>query len=220
MATDEQYPSMVMILRHGEKPGNPDDDKDGGPNLSILGSARAAALPYMFTPDPSAPPVQNLQQIACGLATDNSAQFSGRYGNSSGKVTAGASRFLVPDFLFATQQDQPGTGSNRPAETITPLAQALQFLTGESGLAINQNFQNTPDGINSLVQEIEQHGGTYGGKVVLICWHHGTIPELTEAFGVPSSQLPAWPKGKRAQRMLGEVFAGVRQKAFGPIIGG
>ena len=45
-----QYPSLVMIIRHGEKPGDPAEDTSGGKHLSALGSARAAALPSLFTP--------------------------------------------------------------------------------------------------------------------------------------------------------------------------
>ena len=59
-----------MIIRHGEKPGDPANDDDGGPHLATLGSGRAAALPYLFTPDPNAQmPVANWEQLSCDLAT-------------------------------------------------------------------------------------------------------------------------------------------------------
>ena len=190
MSPSAQYPSLVMIIRHGEKPGNPNNDKDGGPNLSILGSARAAALPSLFTPDPSAKPVGKTSQLVCDLTAKAESQFNGAY--SSSKVNAGQSRFMTPNFLFATA---PSNSSSRPVETITPLAQVLQFLHNDPALKVHHHFKNDTKGINGLKSEILQTPATYGGQVILICWHHGTIPQLTQAFGVPSSQLPwsKWP---------------------------
>jgi len=43
-----KVPSQVLIIRHGEKVGDPKKDDDGGRHLSIQGSARAAALPSLF----------------------------------------------------------------------------------------------------------------------------------------------------------------------------
>ena len=189
MTTNGQFPQLVMIIRHGEKPGNPDNDKDGGPNLSILGSARAAALPSLFTPDPTQSSA-TLPQLTCDLAAGFESEFGGKYGDSN--VKAGPPRFATPKFLFATH---PSNSSSRPVETITPTAQALQFLNNDATLKIHQKFENDSSGIDDLKSEILQNPNTYGGKVILICWHHGTIPELTEALGVPACQLPwnKWP---------------------------
>jgi hypothetical protein len=174
-----------MIIRHGEKPGDPNDEKDGGPYLSIAGSSRAVALPALFTPDPTSPIVNNIYQMACDVGAGNESGFTGKYKATT--VGAGKSRFITPDFLFATEDS---SASHRPVETITPLAQAL-------GITINHTFTNTDDqkkGIPGLVSEVETNT-VYDAKVILICWHHGTIPELVEAFGVPASQLPfkKWP---------------------------
>jgi hypothetical protein len=187
MSTDTQFPILIWIIRHAEKPGDPDGE-DGGPNLSVLGSARAAALPTLFAPDPTQSPA-TLPQLTCDLATGAEGEFSGVYGNST--ALAGPSRRFPPDFLFATASS---SSSSRPLETITPTVQALQFLTNNPKLTINQQFGNDTDGINGLVKLVLS-GAPYAGKVVLICWHHGTIPQLTEAFGVPASQLPfsKWP---------------------------
>lgn len=189
MSTNSNFPALVMIIRHGEKPGDPSNDSDGGPNLSILGSARAAALPSLFSPDPNESPATQ-QQLTCDLATAAEAEFTGVYGSSN--IQAGASRFPAPQFLFATA---PSNSSSRPVETITPTAQALQFLTNNPKLAINPQYTNDTPGIQALTSEILKNPNTYGGQVVLICWHHGTIPQLTEAFGVGPSQLPftKWP---------------------------
>ena len=190
-------PALVMIIRHGEKPGDPANDDDGGPHLALLGSGRAAALPSLFTPDPNAPmPVANWAQLSCDVSANTKNQFTGSYVSSG--INAGQSRFPTPDFLFATQQDPPNTGSNRPAETITPLAQALQSYYNP-GITINQNFTNDPNdkehGLPALVAEITNNPDTYGGKIILIAWHHGQIPNLTLDFQVPPSQLPftQWP---------------------------
>ena len=189
MASSEQFPAFVMIIRHGEKPGDPDNDNNGGPDLSILGSARAAALPSLFTPNPgSVPPV--LSQLTCDLTVAAESQFNGVYGNSN--IQVGPPQFPTPHFLFATASSK---SSSRPVETITPTAQALQLLNNNSKLTINQQFGDDNSGIKRLTSEILQNPSIYGGQVVLIAWHHGTIPALTESFGVPASQLPwsKWP---------------------------
>ncbi len=188
MTTNQQFPSVVMIIRHGEKPGDPANE-NGGPHLSILGSARAAALPSLFTPDPTQSPAVS-PQLVCDLTAGTESEFSGVYSNST--IQVGESRFPTPKFLFATA---PTNSSSRPVETITPTAQALQFFNNDPGLTINDSYTNDSDGINALTSQILQNPNTYAGQVVLICWHHGTIPQLTEVFGVPSSQLPwsKWP---------------------------
>ena len=79
-------------------------------------------------------------------------------------------RFPRPDFLFASA---PAKHSNRPVETITPLAQALH-------MKINTDYAD----IETVPIARRILSGAYAGKVVLICWHHGEIPHLAEAFGV------------------------------------
>ena len=44
-------PRTVYLIRHGEKLGSASDEKDGGPDLSVSGSARAARLPTLFMPN-------------------------------------------------------------------------------------------------------------------------------------------------------------------------
>jgi hypothetical protein len=177
-----------MIIRHGEKPGNPATDTNGGPNLSVLGSARAAALPSLFTPDPTAapPPTNPPSQLACDVIAGFSGEFSGKYVSSG--MPAGSSRFPPPNFLFATEV----TGSsNRPVETITPLSQALASLNNPAlNTTINSNYPD--DSYQDLATLILSDSQTYGGQVILICWHHGKAPNLAQALGVPKSQLTPW----------------------------
>jgi hypothetical protein len=188
MSTSTNYPQLVMIIRHGEKPGNPSQDSKGGPHLSLLGSARAAALPSLFTPDPGiAPPAKSAaQQLTCDLTAGQAKQFAGTYSNSG--VPAGNSRFPVPNFLFATHQSK---NSNRPVETITPLSQALASLNNPS--IKSKIHHHYPDAsYKELAQEILKTPQTYGGQVILICWHHGKAPNLAEQLGVSKSQLAPW----------------------------
>jgi hypothetical protein len=132
-------PSAILIIRHGEKPGDPSTDSPtDGPDLSPRGYERAGALaPYV------------------------------------------PATFGAPDFLFATQAS---AHSNRPAETITPLSLALK-------LEINSDYA---DGDYATLAGKLLADGTYAGKLVLICWHHGNIPGLTQALG-GTPPVPKWP---------------------------
>jgi len=161
-------PSQVTIIRHGEKPGDASSDKDGGPNLSVRGSARAAALPQLFAPAQS--------PHGCALSIGKGQSFTGGYVALQIKGTA--PRFSTPDFLFATQASK---SSDRPVETITPLSAALN-LTYDDKHA---------DGDYAKVANDILTNSKYAGKLVLVCWHHGNIPNLATALGVTNP--PAWP---------------------------
>src|SRR5688500_14654657 len=108
-------PKQVLIIRHGEKCGDPKKDEDGGNNLSIRGSARATALPSLFAPGDS--------QTACDLVLDNDpVHFSGTYETIPIKGTR--PRFSAPRSIFATARSKH---SQRPIETVTPTALALNL---------------------------------------------------------------------------------------------
>jgi len=79
--------------------------------------------------------------------------------------------FPKPDFLIATKRSK---GSNRPVETITPLAKALHET-------IESTFKD--DEVEQLAHAVLSDP-KYSGKVVLIAWHHGKIPALAKALGV------------------------------------
>jgi hypothetical protein len=88
--------------------------------------------------------------------------------------------FPVPDFLFASKDSNR---SHRPTETIAPLAKKL-------GLKVNDTYPN--EDYAKLAHELF-HDPKYAGKTVLICWHHGRIPELAgrlKAKGAPSTWDP------------------------------
>jgi phosphohistidine phosphatase SixA len=83
--------------------------------------------------------------------------------------------FPMPDFIFATKDSKK---SHRPRETVTPLAKKLD-------LKINDSYGN--DDFAKLAKELFSDP-KYAGKTVLICWHHGTMPELAaklKATGAP-----------------------------------
>jgi hypothetical protein len=80
--------------------------------------------------------------------------------------------------LIATQASK---SSNRPVETITPLSAALN-LTYDDKHA---------DGDYAKVASDILTNSKYAGAVVLVCWHHGNIPNLATALGV--AEPPAWP---------------------------
>ena len=87
--------------------------------------------------------------------------------------------FGPPDFLFATKASKH---SNRPVETITPLATALKLEISDKHA--DDDFQKVADDIRGNAK--------YAGKLVLICWHHGNIPALTAALGGSPPQ-DHWP---------------------------
>jgi hypothetical protein len=83
------------------------------------------------------------------------------------------------DYLFATT-DSPT--SHRPILTIEPTAKAL-------GLKIDSRFSDSQ--FLQLAQELQNHPP---GTNILICWHHGQIPQLLRALDADPKKL--LPKGK------------------------
>ena len=92
---------------------------------------------------------------------------------------AGSSRAALPkpDFLFATARSK---NSNRPFETVMPLSSAL-----------NEPIMNEieDDNFGDLAKLLLS--GKYAGKVVLVAWHHGKIPDLAAALGAAAPYK--WP---------------------------
>jgi phosphohistidine phosphatase SixA len=74
-----------------------------------------------------------------------------------------------PDFLFAARNSKH---SHRSVETLTPLAKKLK-------LDIDSRFEN--EDFAKLAKELLSNP-RYAKKTVLICWHHGNIPELAQAL--------------------------------------
>jgi hypothetical protein len=182
-------PDQVLIIRHGEKVGDPKKDDDGGRHLSISGSARAAALPSLFA---VAQP-----QLSCALV-QKAKEFHGDYRQIP--LKGKASRFPTPNYIFATQRSK---NSKRPIETVTPLATALS-------LPLNDGFADKDAAIQKMTNAILND---FPGRIILVCWHHGKIPDIAKALGI--SKPPKWdgkvfdrvwqitfPKGKAALKDL------------------
>ena len=75
--------------------------------------------------------------------------------------------------------------SHRPRLTVEPFAKAAK-------LPIDSRFANKQPA--DLAAELRAN---YQGKVILVCWHHGQIPDVLRALGVaPDTLLPngKWPK--------------------------
>ncbi len=84
--------------------------------------------------------------------------------------------------LFAAADSK---NSQRPRLTVTPLSHAFH-------LPIDSRFRD--DDFQSLADALQTK--SYGHEI-LICWHHGEIPDLLKALGAdPKALLPhkKWPK--------------------------
>ncbi len=71
----------------------------------------------------------------------------------------------TPDFIFAARASK---SSNRSAETVAPLAKKLK---------LDPDTRYANDDYPKLAAELFSNK-KYEGKTVLICWHHGNLPEL------------------------------------------
>ena len=85
------------------------------------------------------------------------------------------------DYLFAAANSRE---SHRPRLTLEPLGQAL-------GLRIDDRFKDKQS--QELVREVQSKPP---GTHILICWHHGEIPQLVRALGADPGKLlhhAQWP---------------------------
>ena len=87
------------------------------------------------------------------------------------------SQFGRPDVIMATA---PSKHSIRPIETVTPLAAAL-------GMTVHSDFAD--EDTAGLVDQLRSDPA-FAGKTVVICWHHGKIPQLAAALGAPDGSYP------------------------------
>jgi hypothetical protein len=91
------------------------------------------------------------------------------------------SKRLEPDVIFAAKDSKQ---SHRPRLTVEPFAKAAK-------LPIGTRFGNKQS--TELAADL---CANHQGKVILICWRHGDIPDLLRALGAsPESLLPRgkWP---------------------------
>src|SRR5438874_6067658 len=86
-----------------------------------------------------------------------------------------------PQAIFTAKDSKP---SQRPSLTVEPFAKAAK-------LQIDTRFGNSQSSeLATALRDTQQ------GKVILICWRHGNIPDLLRALGAnPENFLPRgkWP---------------------------
>ncbi len=160
-------PRKVMLLRHGEKLGDSGDDHVGGPNLSVRGTARAAAIPSLFLP--------GAQATSCRIEAANGTVSTAFVQEP---IAGPPPRFDMPDVIFATADSH---ASCRPRQTALPTA-----------VALGKPFDCTTYPNSATAQfGADLLDASHDGQTILVFWHHGTMGALAAALGVPNA--PAWP---------------------------
>ena len=89
---------------------------------------------------------------------------------------------LKIDYLYASADSK---NSKRVRLTVEPLSKA-------TGLKIDDRFANKD--FQGMVDELEKQGR---GHEILICWHHGQIPNILKALDADSEKLIGagkWPE--------------------------
>jgi hypothetical protein len=145
-------PTAIMIIRHAEKPdikGQPpfgvnSNGVQDWESLIIQGWQRAGALVVLF--DPARGPLQS-----SGLAAPT--------------LIYAANPTTAVGIPADSDAKHDGSKSQRPVETITPLAAKL-------GLTPDQSFAKGDE--KKLADNVLTHSG-----VVLIAWQHQDIPKIT-----------------------------------------
>lgn len=200
-----QGPTTIIVIRHAEKPGKYGGTDYNGVNatattcgssgaedLTTTGWQRAGGLVTLFGPSP--------------------------FGPRAGLVT--------PHFLYAAdpadKNDPNKTPSQRPYETILPLAAAL----GQSGAPMKIHTKFSKKHYAEMVGDVLTRTG-----VVLICWQHEDIPlqaennqpgisqeiltqtKTTAAFPIPAS----WPKDAAGEARYDLIFVFTRSLDSGQI---
>ena len=162
-------PSKIMVIRHAEKP----DDDDEGVNVEgqvdaesviVQGWQRAGALVPFFAPTNG--PLQN-----ANLAVPNVIYASGPVSST--------------DDTADKKKKKKGSKSERPLETITPLAQRLDIVPNTSFVEGEEK--------EMVASALAQSG------VVLISWQHDEICKIANYIvaSAPPAGLPSkWPRDR------------------------
>jgi hypothetical protein len=92
---------------------------------------------------------------------------------------------LAIDHIFAAQSSEE---SERPVQTVTPLAHALKLVIDDS--VADGDYKKLADWI--LAKDSPSRN-PYDGSTLLICWHHEHAIGLAEALGIPKHLTPTFP---------------------------
>jgi len=148
--------TKILLIRHAEKPA-----KDSPPfGVTLKGERSKESLE-----------VRGWQRA--GALTHLLAPPDGRFQHAA---------LAKPQFLYASKPVKR-RGSNRPLETIMPLAEKLR-------IEINAEYRRSE--FESMLDEVFTHKG-----VVLICWQREYIPEIASYILNSDKIAPAeWPEDR------------------------
>ncbi len=152
----------IMLIRHAEKPNT-----DGSGSLGIAATGQ---------PDPESLTVYGWQRAGA---------LAQLFSQAAMLRESQYSALVQPAQLFASALGK-GSPSQRPAETLTPLA-------GRLGLTIKTPYAKTQtDLLGQMLGSAARRGGTQGA--VLVAWEHTQIPGLARAITGQAELIPAkWP---------------------------
>jgi hypothetical protein len=89
---------------------------------------------------------------------------------------------LKPMSIYAARSNNGGEGA-RTRETVAPLAQRL-------GITVNTSYGKGDE--TALIAEVASKLGP-----TLVCWQHGEIPAMAQAFGSVTPSPPGeWPDNR------------------------
>ncbi len=92
--------------------------------------------------------------------------------------------FGEPDLIFATE---PTKSSFRPFLTVEPLWESVKKAYMDVSVSDDAAFH--------LGHHIAEGSGMCAGQNIVVCWHHGKIPDLLKGLGVAHHQIPdPWPE--------------------------
>ena len=148
-------PTKIMIIRHAEKPPNPPNKK--GP-WDVQADGQSGGGKSLILPG----------WQRAGALNAFFAPYQSRPSNPE---------IATPDFIYAAN---PSNESQRPWETVTPLAAWLRYAQGTAQFNATYNIGG---GEQDLVTNVLGLSGT-----VLVCWEHDNI--MPNIMGAINKQVP------------------------------
>jgi hypothetical protein len=157
-------PIKIMIIRHAEKPQSPNTT---GP-WDVLVNGQSGGGQSLIVPG----------WQRAGALNAFFAPYQSQPSNP---------KIATPDYIYAAN---PSGETQRPWETVTPLAAWLKYARGTAQFNVSYSVGG---GETDLVTSVLALSG-----VVLVCWeHHHIMPNILEAINgqVPITNYSAIPTG-------------------------